>query len=205
MSDQVKTLPTRRERKKSATRQVIYEAALELFRTRGYLDTPVDAIVDLADVAKGTFFNHFPSKDHVLVQYHRELLTAALEHARSLIHSDKAILERFDAHFQLLASQQTLEDDLFRILVSEVLTKPALTALNHDKVMEIAEVYGKLLELGKQRSEIRADVDTVLAVDVITCLWPYTLIMWAHGQRKTPPADLMAQKLALVFSGISTQ
>ncbi|MEM6428866.1 MAG: TetR/AcrR family transcriptional regulator, partial [Deinococcota bacterium] len=119
MSDQVKTPPTRRERKKNATRQVIYEAALELFRTRGYPNTPVDAIVDLADVAKGTFFNHFPSKDHVLVQYHRDLLTAALEHARSLLDSEQPILERFDDHFQLLASQQALEDVLFHTLVSE--------------------------------------------------------------------------------------
>jgi AcrR family transcriptional regulator len=49
----------RRERKKRARRERIYEAARELFLEQGYAATTVAQIADTADVARTTFFNHF--------------------------------------------------------------------------------------------------------------------------------------------------
>ena len=57
---------SRRERKKQETRQGLLEAALALFRERGYDETTIEEITDRADVAKGTFFNYFPSKEALL-------------------------------------------------------------------------------------------------------------------------------------------
>ena len=56
----------RRERRGRETQQRILHAALELFRQRGFLETTVEDITEAADVGKGTFFNYFPSKEHVL-------------------------------------------------------------------------------------------------------------------------------------------
>ena len=57
---------TRRERKKEETKERIFNAAMKLFKTRGYEETTIDDITAKADVAKGTFFNYFPKKDSVL-------------------------------------------------------------------------------------------------------------------------------------------
>jgi AcrR family transcriptional regulator len=54
--------PSRRERKKSATREALHEAALSLTEERGLAAVTVDAIADRADVATRTFFNHFGTK-----------------------------------------------------------------------------------------------------------------------------------------------
>ena len=56
---------TRRERKKEETKGRIAEVALELFRRKGVEATTVEEICEKADVAKGTFFNHFPHKEAV--------------------------------------------------------------------------------------------------------------------------------------------
>lgn len=56
----------RRQRKKEQTKENIYKAALELFLAKGYDQTTIEDITEKADVAKGTFFNHFPSKDAIL-------------------------------------------------------------------------------------------------------------------------------------------
>jgi TetR/AcrR family transcriptional regulator, cholesterol catabolism regulator len=56
----------RRERKKLAVERRIREAALELFREKGYEAATVEEIAERADVAKGTFFNYFPRKDTLL-------------------------------------------------------------------------------------------------------------------------------------------
>ena len=65
-------LPGRRERKKARTRQTIYQAAMALFVERGYDAVTVEEVCRRADVAKGTFFLHFPTKDALLVEYGRE-------------------------------------------------------------------------------------------------------------------------------------
>ncbi len=61
-----KRRPNRRERRCAETRERIINAALELFSERGVAATTVEDITNAADVGKGTFFNYFPSKEHIL-------------------------------------------------------------------------------------------------------------------------------------------
>ena len=62
----------RLERRKAATRKRIVNAASELFWTKGYEATSVQDIADLADIAPGTLYLHFPGKAHVaLDQFHQ--------------------------------------------------------------------------------------------------------------------------------------
>src|SRR5580700_757312 len=75
----------RRERRRLETRDRLYRAALELFGERGFLETTVADITDAADVGKGTFFNYFRTKEHVLAAYGAERLASferALERAK---------------------------------------------------------------------------------------------------------------------------
>lgn len=57
---------TRRERKKQQTRSLLVSTAYRLFLEQGYERTTVAQITAEADVAKKTFFNHFPTKEDVL-------------------------------------------------------------------------------------------------------------------------------------------
>src|SRR5262245_27817431 len=64
---------TRRARKKERTRQEIFGAAMELFTKRGFEAVTIEAICDAADVARGTFFLHFPSKAALLWEWNRQV------------------------------------------------------------------------------------------------------------------------------------
>ena len=55
-----------RDAKKAQVREALYQAALEQFRSCGYEQTSIADICKAAGVAKGTFFNHFPTKAHIL-------------------------------------------------------------------------------------------------------------------------------------------
>jgi len=53
-------------------RERLYGIAMAHFRRHGYTEVPVSRITVEAGVAKGTFFNHFPRKEHVLAEaFHR--------------------------------------------------------------------------------------------------------------------------------------
>ncbi|WP_019348781.1 TetR family transcriptional regulator, partial [Mycolicibacterium conceptionense] len=66
MAPQVK--PSAREQRRRQTRERILGAAIAEFTAAGMAGTDVGAIVAAAGVAHGTFFFHFPSKEHVLLE-----------------------------------------------------------------------------------------------------------------------------------------
>ncbi len=58
----------RREQFAIETRQLIFDTAMDLFEKKGYDRVTVDDICEKAGVAKGTFYNHFKSKNQVIVE-----------------------------------------------------------------------------------------------------------------------------------------
>src|SRR3974390_361025 len=56
----------RRQRRATETRVRIFRCALALIAERGLPNVTVEDITEAADVGKGTFFNYFQTKDHVL-------------------------------------------------------------------------------------------------------------------------------------------
>src|SRR5437762_14381503 len=57
---------SRRDRRRTETKERIFKITLQLFAKKGYVNTRVEEITAAADVAKGTFFNYFPTKEHLL-------------------------------------------------------------------------------------------------------------------------------------------
>jgi len=76
------TVETRRDRKRRSTHEALLEAALDLFEERGFAATTIEDITERADVARRTFFRHFPSKEAVLFPdpgEYEQRFTAALD------------------------------------------------------------------------------------------------------------------------------
>ena len=84
MTPQVK--PSARQARRLQTRERILGAAIAEFKRSGMTGAEVSAIVAAAGVAHGTFFFHFPSKEHVLLELEsREEARIAAEFARFLV------------------------------------------------------------------------------------------------------------------------
>ena len=63
--------PSAREAKRLQTRERLMGAAIAEFKRSGMAAADVGAIVTAAGVAHGTFFFHFPTKEHVLLELER--------------------------------------------------------------------------------------------------------------------------------------
>jgi AcrR family transcriptional regulator len=57
------------KRTKSKARERIIETALNLFYSQGYLATGINQIIAESNVAKATFYDHFPSKEALCLAY----------------------------------------------------------------------------------------------------------------------------------------
>lgn len=67
----------------AATRARLLEAAFELFTTQGFLRTTTPALAARAEIAEGTIYRHFKSKEQLLNACHRVVLGWAIETIRA--------------------------------------------------------------------------------------------------------------------------
>ncbi len=83
MTQQLK--PTARDARRLQTRERILGAAIAEFKSAGMAGAEVNTIVAAAGVAHGTFYFHFPTKEHVLLELERrEEARVAADFARFL-------------------------------------------------------------------------------------------------------------------------
>jgi len=75
---------SRRTLQKEATREHLYTQAMRLFGERGYDAVSIDDIVREAQVARGTFYFHFPGKDDVLLELIRRNDRRIVESMRAM-------------------------------------------------------------------------------------------------------------------------
>ena len=73
----------RRARKKAESRRRILDEAFALFSRRGLYGPKIDDITEAADIGKGTFYLHFPSKEALL----KEVVHEGIEKLKTNIQS----------------------------------------------------------------------------------------------------------------------
>jgi len=149
--------PNRRERRRLETRERIYRAALQIFAERGYLETTVEDITEAADVGKGTFFNYFPTKEHVLATYGEQRVAAievALKKARSANQSVLAVLKELATD---LAGQSSQSPDLLRSIFAAHLSCAPVRAELQNRLQRARQLLAEIFVLGQKRGEIRRD------------------------------------------------
>lgn len=102
------------------TRNLIFNAFLDLLSTKNYNKITVQEILDKASVGRSTFYLHFETKDHLIKEFCKELF----EHIFSedmenecLKYSNKNDLESLIAH--ILYHLQKSEKTLRKILICE--------------------------------------------------------------------------------------
>ena len=116
-------LPGRRERQVDSTRARLFEAAIAEFRRVGFDRANVARIARRARVSRPSFYFHFPTKEHVLLELQwleERMLVTRLERARSLREALHELAEG------LIECEARLEDSkLFRDMFSIYAHRPA--------------------------------------------------------------------------------
>jgi AcrR family transcriptional regulator len=75
---------------RASARDRLVAAAADLFAANGIQATGVDAIIEAADVAKATFYRHFPSKDDLVVAWLRDPAARWLDGVRARVEAQGA-------------------------------------------------------------------------------------------------------------------
>ncbi len=136
-----------REAKRLQTRERLLGAAIAEFKRSGMAAADVGAIVAAAGVAHGTFFFHFSTKEHVLLELERreeQRITNQFNRFLKSHHDLKAALE--EAVRLVMDLERRLGDLLFKdfLALHFSQTRPPIEdARDHTLIVGLAEVIEK--------------------------------------------------------------
>jgi AcrR family transcriptional regulator len=180
----------RRQRRSAELRERLFRAALDLFARKGFVETTVEDITNAADVGKGTFFNYFPSKDHILLAFGEmqlEKLHTSVEEARQSNEPMPVFLRTLRAR---MTEEPSRNPAIVRtILQAHLSSLPVREAMarNHARAQALLT---QLIQLGQDRGEIRKDLAAMELAYVFRQTVFGTLFLWSLFGDATLPARL---------------
>ena len=200
--------PTRREAQRQETRQRVYAAAVAEFRRAGLAAADVGAIAREAGVARGTFYFHFPAKEHVLAELERH------EEARLAAQLEKFLAGPHDlaaALHEVVRLMAQMERRVGRTLFREMLalhfsaTRPEVLPDSAQwadyPVMALAV---RSVELARDRGETYQEADALRTAQFFM-LGLYAVLITSHGRPRAARAEILDNFVATVLRSVEAR
>ncbi|MCC7353721.1 MAG: TetR/AcrR family transcriptional regulator [Anaerolineae bacterium] len=200
-----------RERKKRENRERIRQAALELFRRKGFTATTVEEITTAAAVAKGTFFNYFPTKEAVILDLgERQLgrlpvsIIGSQQMGRERSNAGASGLtatERIRTLLRALAEGLEADRDLVRQALCEAMRVPDLLSPEKGR-FSLHSVLAILIAQGQRAGEFHPGVPAEAIASALEALYFQQLYLWASAPEPSSLTDRLQWAFALLVNGI---
>ncbi|MFD2608192.1 TetR/AcrR family transcriptional regulator [Deinococcus taklimakanensis] len=190
-----------RERQKERRRARIYTVAIELFKRGGFQATTASDIARASNVSRGTFFNYYPYKEAVLLDYGSEVMDRLRDRAEAQLQVGTPPLTVLYEVWDLLAEENARERDLFPPLAYEVMNPNPERARTAYQALPLSKVIELVLKPMHQAGMLRADLSLQRISNLIADTYLMVALRWsAYGTERTLQEE-MRMALNLLLEG----
>lgn len=193
---------TVREYQKKRRRERIFQAAMSLFRERGFQETTATDIAKAAHVSRGTFFNYFPYKEAVLLDYGSLLLSRLREEVRKRLAQGQDPLQVLHFLFGELAQFTKEEKELVLPLLYELLNPDPIRAKAAFEALPLGDLIAEILRPLKEKGVVRQDLSLERMGRTLADLYFLTALRWAAYTPKRDLGEELAKSLSLALEGV---
>jgi AcrR family transcriptional regulator len=163
---------SRMERKKEETKNKIITVAVDLFHAHGLEAVTMEQIAEAADIAKGTLYNYFPSKDAIIAGFlqrtARERNPDRLAQIRQLPDTRARMIQVFGLLVERVQAQKEIFEAFMVYRMKQVISfRPV-----EGEPSGLSELVREIIQLGQQTGDLRTD----LPDDMLEGLFEYALI-----------------------------
>ncbi len=192
---------TRRERKKEVTRTNIMCTAIKLFQESSFESTTMHQISAEADVAMGTLYNYFPSKESIIGAYVNWVSDQYRERYWDKLMDMDNTYDRLQFVLQIVAEWHTQNKDLSEIYVSNI--RQYMYGSNWEGIPKnvLEEGIIELLKMGQQLGDIKAELDPVTLVGQLLGMVYTATLEWLADKSRTSGGPIYKQALDIFFQG----
>jgi AcrR family transcriptional regulator len=157
----------------------LFRCALALIAERGLPNVTVEDITEAADVGKGTFFNYFESKDHVLGVM-AEIQIGKIRDAKVRFLQGKGTVQATLRQLaQQLAEEPGRSPELARALLSSFLGSVSVREIVKRTMHEGRKTIGELISAGQERGNVDPDLKKEKAAMQFLQAILGTLLIWS--------------------------
>ncbi len=192
-----------REARRLETRARLFDAALTEIGRSGLAAADVTAIATAVGVVRGTFYFHFPTKEHVLVELERNEEAKIVAELRDALADDGDLVSMLLQLVQhVLAAERRLGPTVFRDMLGLHFssTRPVQDEVTEHPLAEF--LFGVITEAQRAgRVPLDADVGE-LGVFFLTGLFA----LLATGVQDSPTADaVLSRYVTTIVKGMETR
>ena len=168
---------SRRERRKLEVRGRILEAAIGLFDAQGYAATKVSEISDRADVAHKTFFNHFPTKQHLLQAIAEHAMDEQLAGIENLRQQPAPTRERLVRLFDWIADRSEEAGAMRPELVHEIIRFTHANAPGGE-ARKLHDAFAGIVRDGLEAGDVTREHEEETLVEMLMGAYYAVMLNW---------------------------
>ena len=183
----------------------IYHSAVRLLGEYGYDGLSVNELCREAAISKGSFFQYFPSKSHLLeftVLVFDDYLAGWMAELRL---NERAVLakDRLRSLYQAVVAGARLsrEEERFYLFVTNAMDHAAIKLEGIDLERHFSDYVAEIVARGEQIGEIRGDFDVELT-GRLTALVIGGLVKGQYAGQRLPHRDMAEYLISFLFDGI---
>lgn len=169
-----------REQQRERTRQRLYECALEVFRRDGVGPCRIDDIATAAGVSRGSFYFHFPTKEHVLLERMRETEDVICDELEALP-ADAPVTDVLRVLNEQLTAIWEPDPQLLPEVAGAAL-RFAATTMEDREATRLRQVLAARFSAGTERGEIAGRMPAEVLSDLFLGHILAALLAW-YGNR----------------------
>ena len=150
-------------------KQAIIQAALRLFKEKGFKETSIKSIAEVAEVSPVSIYNYFGGKYNLVALCVNDLFEEITQQAEDILNSNLDFKTKLDHAFALCQEKMSrqisdyfqdkmVEDSVFSTLLTKAIT------------LKKRDIYRAYIELGKEEEAIAEDLSTDLILNVMDAL-----------------------------------
>ncbi len=194
----------RRERRKRELRTRIYETARQLFLSQGFEATTVVQIADAADIAQATFFNHFASKQAVLVEMTNEVSVHLQRLVDDQLGRSVSAPERIRGFAESVASELARAGVLAREVMLELMRSSSQPGEAYPYLARAHAPLLRIIREGQQHAEVRTDRDAAFLTEMVLGCLNIAVTRWI-GDPAYPLAEQLRETADFVSEAIGSR
>lgn len=109
----------RREREKLTRRKEILDAARQVFAVKGYGDTTLDDVAELAEFGKGTLYNYFTNKEALFATVLGDSFNQILEYTTQIFRTDGTLEQKIEQFVRRTLEYFFSDPESFHLMTRE--------------------------------------------------------------------------------------
>jgi TetR/AcrR family fatty acid metabolism transcriptional regulator len=186
-------------------RQELLDAAVQVFARKGFRAARVGDIAEQAGVAHGLLYHYFRSKDEVLETIFRDTWQLLVAETERIEESGAPLPEQLRRFARIYLGSWLATPELIGVLVREIARSPQVGE-TVDEIGGVFRVLARMIDVARDRGEVRADCDPTLAAWAVYGALEEILTGWVLGQLPREEEDVeraIATVVAVASAGLA--